>query len=658
MKKCLTYFIIISYLFYSLDLFAQNKACRNNRNTQIISTYPYIESFEGTQAWVSGGINSSWELGTPNGVFFNSASNGQNAWVTNLDSAYNQWERSWVESPFFDFSNLTAPVIKFDISFDCFDFEDGACFEYSVDGGANWFHLGQYGDPGNWYNTNWVTGLYYTNSMHGWTGNVYPAWHQSEHDLGLLAGEDSVKFRFYFGSTENFTALEGFGFDNILIYDVQPYDIAISSLLYPTGTCILSNSESIIVELTNYGYNQAAGFNLSYSLNNSALITEFIPDTILPDSSFIYIFNAIEDLSQAGSYTFFLEVDLQGDQAVYNDTITIVVNLAESLSLPYTEDFEGGVLPAGWTLKQEAGSDGWLVGNNLGSTYFPVPSHTFYAASNDDTCYCDMSNDMLITPAFDFSQFAGITLQFDAFISGQYGSSGKVLASTDCGYSWDLVSYVAGNPQSWQSISFDLSAYSGFASVLIAFHHNDNGGWSAGFAIDDIQITGTPFSETQAIYLHQGWGMVSSYINPEEPLIDSLFSDVSNNLTILKDGNGMVYWPLYNLNIIGTHTIGEGYQYLMTQGDTLFVTGTLVFPQYTIVDIPIGWSILGYLRHVTASIELMMLPVVANISIMKDEDGNVYWPEYNVNMIVDMQPGKAYQIKLNNPVSFSYPANP
>ena len=652
------YIIIFLLVLASIKLSAQKNTSHNNRSTQIIATYPYIQSFEGTQDWVSGGNNSSWELGVPNATFINSASNGQKAWVTNLDSAYNQWETSWVESPFFDFTNLSSPVIKFDIIYDCFEFEDGACFEYSLDGGNTWLHVGQFGDAGNWYNAYWVTGLFNTNSMHGWTGNLYPAWHQAEHDLSLLAGEDSIKFRFYFGSTENFTALEGFAFDNVLIYDVQAYDLAVSALLYPAGSCILSNSESLIVEVTNYGYLQASGFTLSYSLNNGSVVSEFITDTIFPDSSFIYVFNAFEDLSQAGTDTIFLYVDYSNDLAAYNDTLTVILELAESLLLPFTEDFESGILPSGWSLKQEAGSDGWLIGDNLGSTYFPVPPHTCYAASNDDTCYCNMSNDMLITPAMDFSMYSNITLQFDAFLSGYYGSSGKVLASTDCGYSWNLVSYVAGNPQAWQSVSFDLSAYSGYASVLIAFHHNDNGGWSAGFAVDNIEITGVPFSETQGIILHQGWGIMSSYIEPAEPAIDSVFSDVSNNLTILKDGDGLVFWPVFNLNVIGNNTIGEGYQYLMTQDDTLYVSGIPVQPQYTIIEIPAGWSILGYLRTVPDSIELMMAGIVADISIMKDEDGLVYWPDYNLNVIGDMLPGKGYQIKMYNTVSFSYPSNP
>ena len=641
-----------------INLSAQQKSHHDNRNTQLVSSFPYIQSFEVTQDWVQGGVNSSWELGIPNASFINSASNGQMAWVTNLDSAYNQWEKSWVESPFFDFTNLNAPVVKFDIIFDCFDFEDGACFEYSTDGGNTWFHVGQYGDAGNWYNSDWVTGLYNTNSMHGWTGNIYPTWHQSEHDLSFLAGEDSVKFRFYFGSTENFTALEGFAFDNILIYDVQAYDLAVSALLYPAGSCVLSNSESIIVEITNYGYNPASGFNVSYSLNNSSPVSAFVTDTVLPDSSIAYDFSSSVDLSQAGTDTFFIALDFSSDQAAYNDTLTTYVQLSESLSLPFSEDFEAGVLPEGWTLKQEAGSDGWLIGNDLGSTYFPVPPHTFYAASNDDTCYCDMSNDMLIMPALDFSLYSNITLQFDAFLSGAYGSSGKVLASTDCGYSWNLVSYVTGNPQSWQSINFDLSAYSAYNSVLIAFHHNDNGGWSGGFAVDNIQVTATPFSGSQVIILHQGWGIVSTYIDPEEPSIDSVFADVSNNLTILKDGNGLVYWPVYNLNIIGNHTIGEGYQYLMTQNDTLIVTGVPVIPQNSTIEIPAGWSIIAYLRTVPAFIETMMMNIVTDVSIVKDEDGFVYWPEYNLNMIGDMLPGKGYQIKMYNTASLSYPANP
>ena len=49
----------------------------------------------------------------------------------------------------------------------------------------------------------------------------------------------------------------------------------------------------------------------------------------------------------------------------------------------------------------------------------------------------------------------------------------------------------------------------------------------------------------------------------------------------------------------------------------------------------------------------MLNSVEDNLIIIKDEDGNVYWPEYNLNSIGDLLPGEGYRIKiLIHPILF------
>ena len=38
---------------------------------------------------------------------------------------------------------------------------------------------------------------------------------------------------------------------------------------------------------------------------------------------------------------------------------------------------------------------------------------------------------------------------------------------------------------------------------------------------------------------------------------------------------------------------------------------------------------------------------------MKDENGNVYWPEFSLNNIGNMEPGEGYQVKTNS-TAFSH----
>ena len=202
----------------------------------------------------------------------------------------------------------------------------------------------------------------------------------------------------------------------------------------------------------------------------------------------------------------------------------------------------------------------------------------------------------------------------------------------------------------------DLSNFAGESSVKIAFHHNDNGLWAAGFAVDDISLTGVLYSETQTIGLIQDWGLMSTYLAPLEPSIDSLFANI-NSLLIVKNGSGSIYWPSYQLNLIGNAVIGKGYQYRMSSPDTMYVIGIPVFPELEPISILIGWSILGYLRNSPALADVMLNAISTDIEIMKNENGTVYWPLYNLNMIGNMLPGKGYQINMINQVTFTYPPN-
>ncbi|MCF8372510.1 MAG: PKD domain-containing protein [Bacteroidales bacterium] len=179
----------------------------------------------------------------------------------------------------------------------------------------------------------------------------------------------------------------------------------------------------------------------------------------------------------------------------------------------------------------------------------------------------------------------------------------------------------------------------------------------AGNGMSGIQSVEFITFETQSISMVNGWSIWSTYIDPFEPLMDSIFSEIINEVIIVKNGNGQVFWPLYAINAIGNNMIGEGYQIKMNSAQTFEITGLAVTPELSPISIPQGWSILGYLRQSPANIETMMSPIVSEIIIMKNGAGLVYWPQYTINAIGNMIPGEGYQIKLNSAQSLVYTAN-
>ncbi|MAQ31542.1 MAG: hypothetical protein CMD26_02250, partial [Flavobacteriales bacterium] len=170
-------------------------------------------------------------------------------------------------------------------------------------------------------------------------------------------------------------------------------------------------------------------------------------------------------------------------------------------------------------------------------------------------------------------------------------------------------------------------------------------------------ITAINFVSTyiQEIELSTGWGIWSTYIDPSDANMASVFEGIVDNLTIVKDESGSVYWPMFGLNSIGELTEGKGYQAKMLADDILVLEGDLVPYDYSL-ELTEGWGIMGYLHLDCNNAADMMSPVVENLTILKDENGSVYWPMFGLNSIGDMCPGKGYQVKMMETSIFSYPS--
>jgi hypothetical protein len=177
---------------------------------------------------------------------------------------------------------------------------------------------------------------------------------------------------------------------------------------------------------------------------------------------------------------------------------------------------------------------------------------------------------------------------------------------------------------------------------------------------------------TQNITLPSGWSIWSTYIDPLDPNIAMVMADIVSppftigDVEIVKNGAGQIFWPFYGLNTIGNVVIGEGYQVKIngTLDVTFGVTGLQIAPEITPFTVAAGWSILGYLRDNPATIDVMLAPLTAPcfipgcLEIVKNGNGQIYWPFYCLNTIGDMIPGEGYQVK-NNCVAtnFTYPSN-
>ncbi|HEY1870729.1 MAG TPA: T9SS type A sorting domain-containing protein, partial [Chitinophagaceae bacterium] len=205
---------IVAWVDYPTDSYRHNDtASKTVINSPVISSFPYLENFEtGNGSWYTGGINSSWEYGTPASTKINSAASGSKAWKTRLAGNYNDMEFSYLYSPCFDISGMTNPTLSFSLALDLEDCGsslcDGAWVEYSADG-ITWIKLGSVGNGTNWYNKNY-------SGDQLWNVQNYTRWHVAT--SVLPTGLSRLRLRFVLNSDPAVNR-EGVAVDDIHIYD-------------------------------------------------------------------------------------------------------------------------------------------------------------------------------------------------------------------------------------------------------------------------------------------------------------------------------------------------------------------------------------------------------------------------------------------------------
>jgi len=182
-------------------------------NSPVISTFPYLQNFEsGDGYWFAGGKNSSWQYGTPSAAAIKTAASGRYGWKTNLSGSYNDKEESYLYSPCFTVSGMTAPTLSFSTALDLELCESQACdiayMEYSGNGGA-WTRLGATTRGTNWYNKTY-------DNLGSWSVQDYTRWHVAT--IPLPTGFTTLKLRFVLKS-DSFTRREGIAVDDIHIYN-------------------------------------------------------------------------------------------------------------------------------------------------------------------------------------------------------------------------------------------------------------------------------------------------------------------------------------------------------------------------------------------------------------------------------------------------------
>ena len=254
-----------------------------------INIFPYTEGFETTNGnFTTGGTFSDWAWGTPSKPVITGAATGTKCWIVGglTGRSYNDAERSWLQSPCFDFTGLQHPYISFAVFWEMEQRFDGAGFQYSTNLGVTWTNVGSVSDPvnclnGNWFNFSPITNMNGLATIRdGWSGNIQPTaapclggngsgqWVNAQHTMPSLAGVPNVIFRFIFGAGTTCNNYDGFAVDDIMIGEAPPNNPSFTYSCTNNNTVAFTNTSALCPSLAWDFGDPASGPNNTSTLAN------------------------------------------------------------------------------------------------------------------------------------------------------------------------------------------------------------------------------------------------------------------------------------------------------------------------------------------------------------------------------------------------------
>ena len=215
---------------YSVTLEVENEAGCAGSKTKAITLKPIYtlpaEGFEETfndppADWLVDSENGteSWVIGEPDFLGFNPVA-GDLAWYTELPGTEGYLENSWVQSPCFDLSTFTKPLVRLDIMKSFVPGIDGAVMQYQKNVSDGWITIGVVNEGINWYNS---YGIFNEpgGSSFGWGLPLFEpdeAWVHAGYAVNDLVAAKYVKFRVAIGTgPAQPMGNQGFAFDNFAI---------------------------------------------------------------------------------------------------------------------------------------------------------------------------------------------------------------------------------------------------------------------------------------------------------------------------------------------------------------------------------------------------------------------------------------------------------
>jgi carboxypeptidase T len=245
----------------------------------------------------------------------------------------------------------------------------------------------------------------------------------------------------------------------------------------------------------------------------------------------------------------------------------------------------------------------------------------------------------------------------------------KMMVSGDDGENWVTVEtratekhFVPGQPElpvyrgkqdEWKKDWLSLNQFCGEVILIGFWFKSDQAIGRAGFYFDDLKIEGIEQQLiTRQIEIYPGWNNLSGLIIPENDSLDVIFGDYVSQLILLKNQMGS-YQPDDPSNGLTTWDETSGYFLKAEAPFTLQLSG---YPQTAyLLSLDEGWNLIPVLSSNPVAVANLETIPAGQIEVIKEAPGfGIFWPEWQVFSLGQLQTQRAYLIKLKQPALLKF----
>lgn len=268
---------------------------------------------------------------------------------------------------------------------------------------------------------------------------------------------------------------------------------------------------------------------------------------------------------------------------------------------------------------------------------FKIPYKNMFVAKSGDTFSWDTPSLVLTKADFTYEKTGERTFQFTNTSSG----------ITE-GQQWD---FGDGTTSAGEDPLHEFTA-DGIYNVCLYIDEKGNNLFP--YKACKEVVVGDVSLESQTIELKEGWNLFSTNIMANSPEVDKIFAPILSEVIVIKNDDAFFSPDIpVDLNSLKEIDGGNGYLIKMKSGQSLTITGKEVDLSNFSLSLKTGWNIVGIPFQESADIETALSPFMSEIEIIKHFQG-FYEQGSDMNSLSDLEPGKAYFIKVKSDITISF----